>query len=130
MITQEPGIFVFKDHTLLAQYPADAFVQSADDGSVTIVQYVYNDDGTVTTSILGSYKPGEYHAIGNILCGYIKPNALCARCNRDPKSIPQPVQVTTLAQQRKQRSDKYRDAVIVNASEKHLKPQDPRLVGS
>ena len=128
MITQEPGIFVFKDHTLLAQYPADAFVQSAEDGSITIVQHVYNDDGSVETTTLGSYQRGEFHAAGNVLCGYIKPNTLCARCNRDPMSIPQPVRMT--AQRRMPRSERYAGAKITNASDEHLKPQDSKLVGS
>lgn len=111
----------FKDHTVLAQFPDDAHHRSNDDGSADVYTFTYNADGTVTETVLQHFNVGEWHVIGHVTCGYMKPNKQCARCN-PPAKTPAPID--------QRPPPRPPSDIVLDASRIHLHKQDPQLNNS
>ena len=120
-MTRQIVMRVFHDHTMVADHPPESHQRTNPDGSADVVQFQYGADGTVTEQILGHYNPGEWHAIGNIVCGYVTDDPKCTRCHP-------PARVASTSDQRRARS-KPAD-IQHHASVDHLHEQDQQLNNS
>jgi len=116
-----PVMHVYKDHARIAVHPPTSMQRVNADQSADVFTFTYNTDGTVTEQLLAHYNPGEWHAIGNIVCGYINDDPKCARCH-PPKNVVVP---------NDNRPPPHAPADSVqHASVIHLKEQNPQLNNS
>lgn len=71
-VVPAPGLHVFKDHQLVATHPEDALQVTQPDGSIQVVQ---------GTQVIATYAAGDWHVVGQVVCGAMKDDPACPRCH-------------------------------------------------
>lgn len=88
VVVPAPGLHVFKAHQLVATHPQDALQVIQPDGSIQI---------THQGQVIGTYAAGDWHVVGQVVCGFVDPDPTCPRCNPPASPSPAPRRPTLAA---------------------------------